>query len=155
MRFITQDKYVIRFTITSQRTTIKDLEEDWKEVQTTTTDILEEEMLQMNEPRLRVPLAGMYQRPKLNVPAGIKNFDNFLVNLKKRKKETPASDPVYSCRIRLCHLKLSMAVLQPSMMTTNSTIAFQIFFPNFNFLKQTVQVSCLSRSKGLAKTRVA
>lgn len=53
---ILKDKYVIRFTITSQRTTIDDIVKDWKEIQIVATEVLGE--CQKNEGRNRVPLAG-------------------------------------------------------------------------------------------------
>lgn len=48
-------KYVIRFTVTSQRTTLEDIIRDWKEIKNVATDIL----LEASEVRKpKVPLAG-------------------------------------------------------------------------------------------------
>lgn len=53
-----KDKYVIRFTVTSQNTTNEDILKDWKEIRTVATEILEEIGENATMPRARVPLAG-------------------------------------------------------------------------------------------------
>lgn len=51
-----KDKYVIRFTVTSPRTTLDDIITDWKEIVKVADDVLYEKEINMN--RQRVPLAG-------------------------------------------------------------------------------------------------
>lgn len=56
------DKYVIRFTVTSQRTTNDDITRDWNEIRNTATEILAElaeetQRVQVTK-RTRVPLKG-------------------------------------------------------------------------------------------------
>lgn len=53
-----KDKYVIRFTITSQYTTNEDIVKDWKEIKTVTHDLLAEYETLAKAPRARVPLGG-------------------------------------------------------------------------------------------------
>lgn len=53
-----KDKYVIRFTITSQYTTTEDIVKDWKEIKTVTQEILTEFDELVKAPRAKVPLAG-------------------------------------------------------------------------------------------------
>lgn len=54
-----KDKYVIRFTITSQYTTVDDIVKDWKEIKMVTDSILlESESNDVNAPRAKVRLAG-------------------------------------------------------------------------------------------------
>merc|ERR1711971_829165 len=48
-------QYVIRFTITSQRTTVQDLTRDWNQIRSTATDVLEEAGI-VTANRKRVPL---------------------------------------------------------------------------------------------------
>lgn len=50
-------KYVIRFTITSTRTTVEDICTDWQEIRTVTADILAEHMATAKD-RTRVSLKG-------------------------------------------------------------------------------------------------
>lgn len=52
------DKYVIRFTITSQYTTNDDILKDWREIRNVTNDIFAEIDQEMEMPRARVPLKG-------------------------------------------------------------------------------------------------
>lgn len=47
-------KYVIRFTVTSTRTTSDDIVKDWTEIKLVATDVLEELQIKMD----RVPLKG-------------------------------------------------------------------------------------------------
>lgn len=55
-------RYVIRFTITSQRTTIQDVLEDWAEVRRVADEILKERNVQngylVGPTRIKVPLGG-------------------------------------------------------------------------------------------------
>lgn len=53
-----KDKYVIRFTITSQYTTTEDIVKDWKEIKIVTQELLAEYDQIVKAPRVRVPLAG-------------------------------------------------------------------------------------------------
>lgn len=53
-----KDKYVIRFTVTSQNTTSEDIINDWKEIRTVTQALLEEYDALVKAPRAKVPLAG-------------------------------------------------------------------------------------------------
>ncbi|CAB0020201.1 unnamed protein product, partial [Nesidiocoris tenuis] len=48
-------QYVIRFTVTSQRTTVDDIVKDWMEIKTTATAVLAE--FEESRPRSKVPLA--------------------------------------------------------------------------------------------------
>ncbi|RZB39013.1 histidine decarboxylase, partial [Asbolus verrucosus] len=57
---ILRGKYVIRFTVTSQRTTIEDIVKDWKEIKTIATEVLQE--FQNPAARARVPLADTKSR---------------------------------------------------------------------------------------------
>jgi histidine decarboxylase len=50
-------KYVIRFTVTSTRTTSDDIIKDWNEIRAVASDILEEFNLNIDK---RVPLKGSY-----------------------------------------------------------------------------------------------
>lgn len=58
-----KDRYVIRFTITSQYTTNEDIVKDWKEIRTVTQELLGEYETRTKAPRARVPLGG---KRKLN-----------------------------------------------------------------------------------------
>lgn len=49
-------KYVIRFTVTSPRTTVEDIITDWKEIVTVTEEVLKER--ENTNRRAKVPLAG-------------------------------------------------------------------------------------------------
>lgn len=51
-------QYVIRFTVTSQRTTSDDITRDWAEIKTTATDILAESQDSIATRKQRVKLAG-------------------------------------------------------------------------------------------------
>lgn len=53
-----KNKYVIRFTVTSQYTTNEDILRDWKEIRTVATDIFNESVDDLSKPRAKVPLAG-------------------------------------------------------------------------------------------------
>lgn len=53
-----KDKYVIRFTVTSQYTTIDDILKDWKEIKLVTEEILREVNEEVIIPRAKVRLAG-------------------------------------------------------------------------------------------------
>ncbi|XP_022915518.2 histidine decarboxylase [Onthophagus taurus] len=55
-----KDKYVIRFTVTSQYTTGDDILKDWKEIKNVAGDILKE--AKMDVPRVRVPLKETKER---------------------------------------------------------------------------------------------
>jgi histidine decarboxylase len=56
---ILKGKYVIRFTVTSPRTTLGDIVKDWKEIKAVANDVLQE----LNPPgRSRVPLADTKNR---------------------------------------------------------------------------------------------
>lgn len=55
-----KDRYVIRFTVTSPRTTVEDITKDWAEIKLTATEILQAEKVAMVAPRPRVPLAGAH-----------------------------------------------------------------------------------------------
>ena len=50
-------KYVIRFTVTSTRTTNDDIIKDWNEIRLVASDILEESDVKIDK---RVPLKGKY-----------------------------------------------------------------------------------------------
>lgn len=57
-------KYVIRFTVTSQRTTTEDITKDWAEVRGTASTVIHEYQLanaKVPTTRARVPLAGRAQ----------------------------------------------------------------------------------------------
>ena len=56
--FIIAGQYVIRFTVTSQRTTSDDITRDWAEIKSTATDILNESQDIMTTRKQRVKLAG-------------------------------------------------------------------------------------------------
>jgi histidine decarboxylase len=51
-------KYVIRFTVTSQRTTGDDIMRDWAEIRTVAAEVLGEVQQPTATTRARVPLAG-------------------------------------------------------------------------------------------------
>jgi hypothetical protein len=51
-------RYVIRFTVTSQRTTGDDITRDWAEIRAVAAEILGEEKQPVVAARTRVPLAG-------------------------------------------------------------------------------------------------
>jgi histidine decarboxylase len=53
-------RYVIRFTVTSQRTTGDDITHDWAEIRSVATEILGEEKQPAITARARVPLAGTH-----------------------------------------------------------------------------------------------
>lgn len=53
-----KNKYVIRFTVTSQNTTSDDILRDWKEIKTVASEILAESVEDIGKPRAKVPLAG-------------------------------------------------------------------------------------------------
>lgn len=53
-----KDKYVIRFTVTSQYTTNEDILKDWKEIRSVTQELLAEYDTRTKTPRVRVPLGG-------------------------------------------------------------------------------------------------
>lgn len=53
-----KEKYVIRFTVTSQYTTIDDVLKDWSEIKTVAGDILKEAAEEVSAPRAKVPLKG-------------------------------------------------------------------------------------------------
>ncbi|KAL0268988.1 UNVERIFIED_CONTAM: hypothetical protein PYX00_010743 [Menopon gallinae] len=55
-------KYVIRFTVTSQRTTVDDITKDWFEIKVTAAEILESEKMAVAAPRPRVRLAEIRER---------------------------------------------------------------------------------------------
>lgn len=55
-----KDKYVIRFTITSQHTTTEDILKDWREVRAVTAEVLAESETVAGAPRARVPLGGKW-----------------------------------------------------------------------------------------------
>lgn len=56
-----KNKYVIRFTITSQHTTNEDILKDWKEIRSVTSDIIaEKEAAHVSAPRAKVPLKGIH-----------------------------------------------------------------------------------------------
>lgn len=55
-----KDKYVIRFTVTSQYTTNEDIVKDWKEIKTVTQELLVEQEDRAKTPRVKVPLAGKH-----------------------------------------------------------------------------------------------
>lgn len=59
-----KDKYVIRFTVTSQNSTSEDIIKDWKEIRTVTQELLSECEAIIKAPRARVPLAGKRKRRK-------------------------------------------------------------------------------------------
>ncbi|XP_054279364.1 histidine decarboxylase [Macrosteles quadrilineatus] len=52
-------KYVIRFTVTSSRTTLDDITRDWAEIKTTATEIIYESSDITGAARQRVPLGGI------------------------------------------------------------------------------------------------
>ena len=52
-------RYVIRFTVTSQRTTGDDITRDWAEIRAVAAEVLGEEKQPITTARARVPLAGM------------------------------------------------------------------------------------------------
>jgi histidine decarboxylase len=52
-------RYVIRFTVTSQRTTGDDITRDWAEIRAVAAEVLGEEKQPITAARARVPLAGM------------------------------------------------------------------------------------------------
>lgn len=54
------DKYVIRFTVTSQYTTNEDILKDWHEIRTVTNEILTDIEKMQELPRAKVPLKGIY-----------------------------------------------------------------------------------------------
>jgi len=54
-------QYVIRFTITSQRTTVQDLTRDWNQIRSTATDVLEEAGV-VTTNRKRVPLKEIKEK---------------------------------------------------------------------------------------------
>jgi histidine decarboxylase len=54
-------RYVIRFTVTSQRTTGDDITHDWAEIRSVATEILGEEKQPAITARARVPLAGTHK----------------------------------------------------------------------------------------------
>lgn len=56
-------KYVIRFTVTSPRTTVEDILRDWKEIDTVATEVLKE-LDEHKKPR--VPLGGTPYQTDLN-----------------------------------------------------------------------------------------
>jgi histidine decarboxylase len=51
-------RYVIRFTVTSQRTTGDDITRDWAEIRAVAAEVLGEEKQPITTARARVPLAG-------------------------------------------------------------------------------------------------
>lgn len=51
-------QYVIRFTVTSQRTAIDDITRDWAEIKTTAADVLAESQDIITTRKQRVKLAG-------------------------------------------------------------------------------------------------
>lgn len=51
-------KYVIRFTVTSQYTTILDITKDWAEIKATASEIINDENLDTTHNKTRVSLAG-------------------------------------------------------------------------------------------------
>lgn len=53
-----KEKYVIRFTVTSQYTTTEDILKDWQEIRFVAFEILSESGLDVTVPRAKVPLAG-------------------------------------------------------------------------------------------------
>lgn len=57
------DKYVIRFTITSQYTTNEDILKDWHEIRTVTNEILADIEKMQELPRAKVPLKGIIKIP--------------------------------------------------------------------------------------------
>lgn len=54
-----KEKYVIRFTITSTKTTNDDITKDYAEIRQVATDILQEMNIKIGD-RARVPLKGYY-----------------------------------------------------------------------------------------------
>jgi histidine decarboxylase len=52
-------RYVIRFTVTSQRTTGDDITRDWAEIRAVAAEVLGEVKQPITAARARVPLAGM------------------------------------------------------------------------------------------------
>lgn len=66
-------KYVIRFTVTSTRTTNDDILSDWAEIRQITTEILEELNINLSD-RAKVPLKGngpfpclLYENPAISL----------------------------------------------------------------------------------------
>lgn len=53
-----KDKYVIRFTVTSQYTTTDDVLKDWSEIKTVAGEIIREAAEEVAAPRAKVPLRG-------------------------------------------------------------------------------------------------
>lgn len=63
--FVIAGKYVIRFTVTSTRTTLDDITRDWAEIKTTATEIIYESSDITGAARQRVPLGGMYNNTQV------------------------------------------------------------------------------------------
>ena len=59
-------RYVIRFTVTSQRTTGDDITRDWAEIRAVAAEVLGEEKQPPTITRARVPLAGLHLLYQLN-----------------------------------------------------------------------------------------
>jgi len=51
-------KYVIRFTVTSQYTTVSDITRDWAEIKATATEVINDEKADSTYNKSKVSLAG-------------------------------------------------------------------------------------------------
>lgn len=58
INFLFTGKYVIRFTVTSQYTTIMDITRDWAEIKATATEIINDEKADSTCNKTKVSLAG-------------------------------------------------------------------------------------------------
>lgn len=57
-KFFFIGKYVIRFTVTSQYTTISDITRDWAEIKATATEIIDDDKADSTYNKSKVSLAG-------------------------------------------------------------------------------------------------
>lgn len=58
IKFLFLGKYVIRFTVTSQYTTVLDITRDWAEIKATATEIINDDQADSTYNKSKVSLAG-------------------------------------------------------------------------------------------------